>query len=127
MADSLVVKTLKSITRAELEAVFPKSPRLVRAFENLLADVAETLPGAVGLTGDDIHALQLGAYARPPTPMSIRAGAGLLAAPDAAGVALSLDLAQAVGAMAAFMPRQPPATVRPDDVQLVLAGQIFRR
>lgn len=51
------VSTTRATLRTELYAVFGNRPRLIKAFENLLLDVAVTLPDQIDDTSDESDAV----------------------------------------------------------------------
>lgn len=80
MADRPEVKT-RRITRDKL-ASFLKSHELIKAFEDLAADVSETLPDAImNATADTGSVLAFASFARPipPVPLPVDAASQVLA------------------------------------------------
>ncbi len=109
MAERPLVKT-RPITREKL-ATFLPTHELIKAFENLSADVSETLPDAIEGASVDASTVIAGSMFQPrrdPAP-----------APD-------VDSVAAVMAGAAFQPRNPqPPAEPPSALQTILSTQIF--
>lgn len=107
MADRPNVKT-RLITRDKLAQFLP-SHELIKAFENMSQDVAETIPDAIESASVDTGTVLASvAFARP------------VAAPPAAPA----DSGQVLAAKAFARPAQQPKV--PDDTSsLILASQIF--
>lgn len=133
MADQVVIK----VPRDELVAALGNNPRLVRAFENLMREVTVILPGETTLVLEIAQSarstsegLGLGVFGpRAPAPKSIRPGAGITSAADAAGQVLSADAGYIAQAARAFGPRAPaPQPQKPaTDAQDILAARVFNR
>lgn len=109
MSETPDVFTRRNLPRNELDRFFHGNPRIRKAFEDLLLDVAVTLPDAIGGDGADAGSvIAQKAFGRLPTPPQV----------------VPSDSAQMLAA-AVFIRPQPPAQPANDAASLILAGQIF--
>ena len=124
---------LPQINRELLSTIF-RSPDAVRAYEELqrrLATTPDDVDSVTVLAADaqfrSAAALQRSSQALALASRSVRAGFGLAATADAAGVTFDVSPESLILALLPFLPR-PPAPIMPvavNDAQHILANRIF--